>query len=327
MTIFHDILGHENVKRGLQHAMRTGRLHHALLLTGPAGIGKAMVGRAFIQAMMCEKSTLNAPVRCGICSSCLRIMNKNHPDVIEIEESAATIKIDTIREIQRGLVSAPFESARRFVMIHDVHKMQDAAANCLLKTLEEPDAYTTFLLVTSQEQRLLSTIISRCQVVRFAAFSLDEVAQFLIQHEVPKEMAGQIAALSGGSLGAAIDLSNGEYKTEVLGTFEEMIGTSSVMDAFAVAASLKGKKAMAEHLLTLLSMYVRDMMVLKADPKSPVILEHYREHILQRVDKVSDKHLNRAANTIQEVHESFLGNVNELVAWERLLVMMYGVLF
>ena len=327
MTIFHDILGHENVKHGLQHAMRTGRLHHALLLTGPSGIGKAMVGRAFIQAMMCEKSSLEMPVRCGECSACKRIANKNHPDVLEIEESTATIKIETIRDIQRRLVSAPFESTRRFVMIHDVHKMQDAAANCLLKTLEEPDPYTTFLLVTSQEQRLLSTIISRCQVVRFAAFGLDDVTRFLIQHEVPADMAGQIAALSGGSLGAALDLSNGDYKTEVLGTFEEMLGTSSMMDAFSVASNLKGKKAMSEHLLTLLSMYVRDMMVLKAAPDAPIILEHYRQRMLQRIDNVSDKNLIRAANTIQEIHESFLGNVNELVAWERLLVMMYGVLF
>ena len=327
MDIFHDILGHDNVKRGLYHAMHMGRLHHALLLTGPSGIGKAMLGRAFIQAMMCEKSSLDHPTRCGQCSTCYRIANKNHPDVIEIEDSAATIKIDVIRDMQRRLISAPFESQRRYVLIHDVHKMQDAAANCLLKTLEEPDPYTTFVLITSQEQRLLSTIISRCQVIRFAAFALEDVAQFLVQHEVPANMAGQIAALSGGSLGAALDLSNGDYKTEVLGTFEEMIAVSSGLEAFSVASGLKGKKNMSEHLLKLLSMYVRDMMVLKTAPDLPIILEHYRNHMLKRIDKVSPKDLTRAANIVQEIHESFVGNVNELVAWERLLLGMHGVLF
>ena len=325
--LFPDIQGHESVKRGLEHAYLQGHLHHALLFSGLAGIGKALIARAFVQAIMCEQTDENHLVCCGTCQNCRRIDNANHPDFIEIDDPAATIKIDTIRELQRRLCYPPFESARRFVLIQDIHKMQDAAANCLLKTLEEPEEHTTFLLITSQIQKLLPTIVSRCQVIRFAPFSMDEVAEFLTHHDIPEAMALQLAALSHGSLGNALELSRGDYKTELIETFEDILSPNSTLDAFAIAATLKGKKAMAEHLISLLSMFVRDMAVLKADPNHPIILRHYREQILKRAEKTTEKNLHRALGVIQDVTESFQGNANELLAWERLMLGMHDVLF
>lgn len=325
--IFKDILGHESVKSGLIHAAETEHLHHALLFTGPSGIGKTMLANAFVQAMFCEESTDTHLNRCGVCRNCKRIASKIHPDVIDIEDSAATIKIEVIRDLQSRLVYAPFESSRRFVIIHDVHKMQDAAANCFLKTLEEPPAGTTFILLTDQIQRLISTIISRCQIVRFAPFSMQEVASFLMNRGVSGSESAQIAAMSGGSLGQAVDLSTSDYKTEVLNAFEEMLSTGSMLDAFSTASSLKGKKDKAESLLKLMSIYIRDMLILKSSPQSQIILTPYREKMSARLDKVSEKDLQRAANIVQEVTESFQGNANELLAWERLMLGMHTVIF
>ncbi|MBQ9394559.1 MAG: DNA polymerase III subunit delta' [Proteobacteria bacterium] len=326
-SLFNDILGHESVKNGLIHAALTGHLHHALLFSGPSGVGKAMLARAFVQAMFCEKSDEQSLSRCLTCHNCNRIKAKIHPDVIEIEETAATIKIEVIRDLQSRLVYAPYESARRFVLIHDIHKMQEAAANCFLKTLEEPPESTTFILMTNQIQRIIPTIISRCQSVRFAPFGMNDVADFLVSKGVSQTEATQIAVMSGGSLGYALELSSSDYKNEVIQTFEEMLETDSVLSAFSVAAGLKGKKDKAEALLKLMQIYVRDMLVLKAAGTESVILTPYRDRMQARADKVTENDLQRATGVIQEVTESFQGNVNELLAWERLLIGLHGVLY
>ena len=325
--IFSDILGHEHAREGLIHAIKNDRLHHALLFSGPSGIGKSMIARSMIQAMLCENSTREQLQKCMKCRNCHRIASNIHPDVIEIDEPTATIKIETIRDLQKKLIYFFYEAARRFVIIQDVHKMQDAAANCLLKTLEEPEPHTTFILITSQIQRLLPTIVSRCQLVRFAPFSMDEISQFLVRRGMTEDDADQISALSGGSIGTALELSSSEYEKEVTSTFEEMLSPSSSLDAFLTASGLKGKKSMAEHLLTLMLMFVRDMLVLKTDPNHPIILKHYRPQMMSRLSRTTEKDLQRAAGIIQEVHESFQGNVNELVAWERLMIGLHGVIF
>ncbi len=325
--IFSDILGHDSVKRGLIHAAKAGHLHHALLFTGPSGIGKALLARAFVQSEFCELSTETDLNRCSSCKNCQRIASKIHPDVIEIEESAATIKIETIRELQSRILYAPYESSKRFVIIHDTHKMQDAAANCFLKTLEEPPTGTTFILLTDQIQRLISTIISRCQVIRFAPFSTSEITNFLIQKGISETEAAQIAAMSGGSLGQALELSTSDYKTEVISAFEDMLNTESMLDAFSSAALLKGKKDKSDALLKLMSIYIRDMLILKTAPEYPIILTPYRSKMMERSSKVTEKDLQRAANIVQEVAEAFQGNANELLAWERLMLGMHGVIF
>ena len=325
--MFEDIIGHTTVKNGLMHATQTGRLHHALLFTGPEGIGKGMLARAFVQAWLCEQTTAQKLCRCQKCPNCKRIAENNHPDFIEVDEETATIKIETIRDLQHRLIYPPYEAPHRFVMIHDIHKMQDAAANCLLKTLEEPDPDTTFLLITSQIQKLLPTIISRCQIVRFAPFGSEEVAQFLQSRGVAPEVAIQLAALSNGSFSTALELSEGDYKTEVIHTFEEMITIGSTLDAFGMAAALKGKKNMADHLLSLMAIYIRDMLLLKSSPDAPIMLKHYKDRMVARLSKTSAQDLHRAGSLIQEIHGAFLGNLNEQVVWERLMVGMHGVFF
>lgn len=328
MDIFEDIKGHAAVKQGLLHALLTGRLHHALLFSGIEGIGKTMLAKAFIQSMMCVESSPQRPQRCLKCSNCRRIASNSHPDLIEISTDTATLKIDQIRELQRRLGFAPFEGDRRFVIIQDVHKMQDAAANCLLKTLEEPDSYTTFILITPQVQRLLPTIISRCQNIRFAPFSMEETVAFLLsQRGIARELAVQIAALADGSFGLALQLADESYQRLLLDTFNAILETSSALECFETAGLLKGKKDMADHILVLLMTYMRDLMALKANPESPVILSHYRARMLRCLGRISRASIERAVCTIQEIREAFYGNANELVAWEHLMIGMHGVIF
>lgn len=326
--IYSDVVGHDAIKRGLSHAVLHDRLHHALLFAGIAGVGKFTLAKAFIQSLFCAETTHEELHRCGKCSACQRIAHQVHPDVLTVETDSATLKIETIRELQRKLIYPPFESDKRFVLIRDVHKMQDAAANCLLKTLEEPEEHTTFILLTPQPQRLLSTIKSRCQIIRFAPFECDCIVNYLVEHEgVSPEYARQAAILSNGSLGQAIALTRDDYQSALLEILDTVLSVDSMDKAFPVAAQLKGKKDRFEHILSLLLTYMRDLAVLKTARDAPVMLSHYRDKMMQTIDRIEMSSIERAAKNIGDVQEAFYGNVNELVAWERLVIGMHGILF
>jgi len=327
VTWFEGILGHEAIKRGLARALRTGRLHHALLFTGTGGIGKAMLARALAQVALCEQSSTEGEfARCGRCSACMRIASGNHPDVIEISEPTPNLKIETIRNLQSRLAFAPFEARKRFILLHDAHKMQEAAANCLLKTLEEPDPSTTFILMTSQIQRLLPTIVSRCQTVRFAPFPSEQIAQFLQTRGLSPMQAQQIAALSSGSIGTALELSEGDDKDKVLRAFEGILGLTTAADAFSLAETIKEDKLLFDAILLMLLTYIRDIARLKSGCET-VSLAHYLPSMQARLPWVTMSNLMRAMALIDDVRAAFLGNANALLGWERVLLGMYGVIY
>lgn len=326
--IWAGVLGHESIKSGLVYALKTGKLHHALLFSGCAGVGKAMLARALVACVMCTQSDITAGrlMRCGKCSHCLRIASKTHPDVIDIEEKSATLKIDRIRELQSRLVYAPYEGGRRFVLIDDAHKMNDAAANCLLKTLEEPEGNTTFILISSQIQRLLPTIISRSQVLRFAPFDLESVERFLSKRGVMALQARTMAALSMGSLGRALDLVEAPESEEMLQIFDEILDMHSSMDVFSLAASLKGKKLIYEPLLLMLLMVLRDIQAFKAGLRRPATLVQYADSMALSAEHSSEGDISRAFQLVEDVYQALLGNANEVVAWERILLGCYRVI-
>ena len=149
-------------------AIARGRLHHALLLTGPRGAGKRDLALAVASALNCDAAPGEG---CGVCAVCERITNGIHPDVITLarEGAAQIIPIETVRQQVVAAVGLPPHEAReRVFVIDEATALQPAAANALLKTLEEPPARTLFVLCTTAPEQLLPTIRSRCQRVRFA---------------------------------------------------------------------------------------------------------------------------------------------------------------
>lgn len=171
MRGWNEILGHRRVLSVLERAIDNGRLHHAFLFTGPDGVGKASLAYTLTAALNCTRGDgegFQPP--CGTCPTCRRIAANQHPDLHVLEPTGRTVrtlKIDAVRGLQKVLVSTPYEARRRVVLLNDAHLMTEEAANALLKTLEEPPDRTLLILVTDQPQRLLDTIRSRCQRLRF----------------------------------------------------------------------------------------------------------------------------------------------------------------
>lgn len=226
---FRDLTGHRHLLELLARAVRRGTLPQSLIFAGPEGVGKRMAAVALAQLVNClsvdkpatpdlgsEADTfatfeLGSNVAgydaCGECASCKRIARGVHADVLVMEPGeTGAIKIDPIRDAIERTAYRPFEGRRRVVIIDQADAITVEAQDALLKTLEEPPPSSTFVLVTSRPDVLLPTVRSRCQRLRFGRLSPADVAGVLMrEHQYDAADAHAAAALSDGSVGAALD--------------------------------------------------------------------------------------------------------------------------
>ena len=316
---FHDIYGHEKKIEALRKALTQKRIGHAYLFSGIAAVGKKTLALEFAKALNCEKEdTLHDS--CGECSSCRKIQRGSHPDIFSVKADGQLIRIDAIREIQEQMKCKPLEAKQRVFIIDEADKMNDQAANALLKILEEPSLSNILILITSRSYSMPPTIISRCQQIRFNPLRFDTVAKFLIDRmEIDSQNALLLASLSGGSVGRAMELNNDDvvtYRVELL----ELLSTTRRDDPFSLinfASFLgRGKKEIKEG-LNILNTFFRDVLIYKETGKDDMLINQDNasfisshasrlsgEQIIQNIALVE-----RAGNTIEQ-------NVNKLLTLE-----------
>ncbi|MDP9226793.1 MAG: DNA polymerase III subunit delta' [Actinomycetota bacterium] len=178
--------------------LKRGDVGHAWLLLGPRGSGKRPVAIAMAAALNCQTLPL---VGCGTCSSCVRILRSRHPDVHRIQPEGPLIPVDLIRETVIAEASrSPFEGHYKVFIIEEAERMNEAAQSSLLKSLEEPQPTTVFLLISDQEDDLLDTIRSRCRVLRLEPMSEARVVELLRKAGAPEATAVTAARLAEGDL-------------------------------------------------------------------------------------------------------------------------------
>jgi DNA polymerase-3 subunit delta' len=196
---------HAHARALLTSALETGDASHAYLFHGPRGVGKADAARAFAAALLAEGAR-------DADSSFGRALRGSHPDLTWVTPSGAheMLLADIAEPVVRGATRTPMEGAKRVFVIDRAETMSDAVANSMLKTLEEPAAYVHFILMTSQPERLLPTIASRCQSVRFDAVPVSVIAETLTTEGIAAERAASCAALSGGDFALARELAGDE---------------------------------------------------------------------------------------------------------------------
>jgi DNA polymerase-3 subunit delta' len=201
------IIGHEWAVRLLQRSLEREQLSHAYLLLGPSRVGKATLALALARAINC---TGDAPP-CGVCRSCRLIAAGRHPDVHLVEGGEVrAIHIAQVRELQHQVMLSPVEARRRVVILTDFQGATVEAANCLLKTLEEPPPQVMLVLTASHEGRLLPTIVSRCQILWLRPPASDTIARGLqAQYGAPAEQAAELARLAAGRVGWAVEALQG----------------------------------------------------------------------------------------------------------------------
>ncbi len=200
-----NLLGHEWAAHLLAGQLARGRLRHAYLITGPAGVGRRTLALALTQALNCP-TPLAPGVPCQTCRACSQIARQQHPDlsVVQAEEVGGTLKVDQIRELQRSVNLAPYQARYRVALLLRFEEAHASAANALLKTLEEPPSQVILILTAESADALLPTVVSRCEVLRLRPLAIQTLADGLVEKwQIPAEEAQLLAHVSGGLPGYA----------------------------------------------------------------------------------------------------------------------------
>ena len=225
-----EIIGNAPAREQLKRLITSERVPGTLLFAGPSGVGKRLFALELARALNCPAA--QGGVGCGMCQVCRRITHfslpaaddkdahkrivwSEHADVGQILPYNRYILVDAARALDHEAHFRPYEGAARVFIIDDADKFNEAAANALLKTLEEPPATTYLVLLTSRPAALLPTIRSRCQVVRFAPLPAAEIESYLArQRHISPNDTGLLARLADGSLGRALSLNVAEYREQ-----------------------------------------------------------------------------------------------------------------
>lgn len=197
------LLGQPRAVALLRGAVARGTVASGYLFVGPEGVGKATAALSFAQALECERRQPGQGDGCGECSQCQKVEHRSHPDVHWVVPDGAFIKIDQIRELKSRLSLRAHEGRVKLSVIEEVERFHPAAANALLKTLEEPSADTCFVLLAKSARFVLPTIRSRCQAVRFTPLAEEDIEAILARSAVDPSAAATAARFSEGSVGRA----------------------------------------------------------------------------------------------------------------------------
>jgi DNA polymerase-3 subunit delta' len=194
-----------------EQVVRRGRLAHAYLFAGPPGIGKRLFAHELAKALLCEAPPGARLEACDSCTACLQVDTGTHPDFFSASrpEEKNELPIEVIRDLCRDLSLKPARGSRKIAIVDDADDLNEESSNCFLKTLEEPFPGSLLILIGTNPELQLATIVSRCQVIRFAPLPQTVVAELLRSQGMQDEpLVARLARLSGGSPGQALALAD-----------------------------------------------------------------------------------------------------------------------
>lgn len=319
---FRDIVGQDRATGFLKNAIRKDRLAHAYLFTGMDGVGKRTTAVNLAMAVNClDMEDLDS---CGKCMSCRKIQSAAHPDIQIIEPHGQSTSVDQVRELSRSLYYKPIEARKRVCIIVRGERIQEVAANALLKTLEEPPSDTLLIITALERKDLLSTVVSRCQHLGFSPLTPAQIADRLCQERgIHVHTARILSFLSEGSLGRAMTMDSQSVMEKREQLISEVCNIKlSQAKRFLVLSESLGKSS--DDLIDTLGIFMswfRDVMILKnAQGNCPPIIH------VDRLDKLkewsmrfSNQHLLEILTCINESKKAIKRNVNKSLVLESML--------
>jgi len=319
--MFNRILGHQQQKNLLQRAVSSGRLPHAYLFEGPEGIGKRLVALALTRMLFCACGN-----SCGNCPACHKIDHHNHPDLHLLGPDGASIKIEQIRALQKELSYRPLEASHKVCIIDGAEKMNPAAANALLKTLEEPRPQTLIILLTPAPDAVLPTIRSRCQRLPFSRIPREKLQEVLAaQLNLDDIQSHVLATLSEGSFKKALGKDRDLYLQRRRELLKQIAGLSpgSILPLLQLAQDIAEEKDLVFDILEIIQAFYRDLLLLK---HGCTVEELVNIDMLETLEQVSRREdiitIVRKLTALLASRRHLERNVNRQLAMEVLLLQL-----
>ena len=320
------VLGHEEVIKHLQNAAATDKVSHSYIFAGEKGSGKKLLAKIFAMTLQCEK---HGKEPCLQCSSCKKAMNRNHPDIIYVtHEKPNSIGIEDIREQLIGDVAIkPYIGPYKVYIVDEAEKMTVQAQNALLKTIEEPPSYAVIILITTNQEAFLPTILSRCVQLKLKPLKDFTVKSYLTEHlKVPEKDAELCAAFARGNLGKAIHLASSEEFKELYRRVMSLLKNVGSMDIGMLLDCIREIKEQnfdIYEVLDLMQLWYRDVLMYKVtkDMNLLVFKDEYRM-INETGQKIDYAGLEAILAAIDTARTRLEANVNLDLAMELLLLTM-----
>ncbi len=339
------LIDQDKIIRFLSATLQKGTVPHALLFTGMEGVGKGNAAMAYAMACNClgsaeptavlqaavpshgEGGYESAVIPCGACKPCRKILSGQHPDIIYVKPSARVIKIAQIRELCRCLAVKPYEARVRTVIVSDADRLNAEAGNALLKLLEEPPAQTILILTALQASDLLSTIVSRCQQIRFHPISVSSLLPMLVEtFGLDKDDARIVAQMAGGSLSKARKMCETEWLSFRRRLLQEISALSdrSISQRLAFAERICGTKEMLTDVLEICQTWFRDLIVF---PEAPdMVINKDMTNLMTVISpKWSPASLHTIIKAVGSAQRRIQANANVRLVMDTLMLQMAGV--
>ena len=308
---FEKIRGQRFAKKYLSNSIKSNMISHAYMFEGPSGVGKNTMARELAATLLDMENLFNSP------------------DYIEITPDGNSIKIAQIRKLQSDILVKPYKSYKIYV-IDEAQKMTVEAQNALLKTLEEPPKYAIIILITNNKESLLDTIKSRCEIIKFTPIPLVEVADYLTQTGVDKNRASLLANFSRGSMQKAIELSESEdfhIMRDEVQKYVETFLTGGMLDIMDIQNSIEKYKDNITNVLDLLVNYFRDIMMVKENVDSSMIINLDRLVFIKNMStKITYSQLSKIIDIIEETKNKLRSNCNFNISIQVMTLNIYEVI-
>ncbi|HEV2121513.1 MAG TPA: DNA polymerase III subunit delta' [Chloroflexota bacterium] len=328
------VIGHEQAVRDLRDAVRSGRVSHAYLITGPEGVGRTTLATVLAQALNCERAMDQRP--CGECASCRRIDHGAHPDVTRVDldwqaemiaaprgdasRSRQRLSIESIRWLRQDIVTRPVMGRWKVQIIDDADLLSESAPDAFLKTLEEPPPFAVIILVASSVDAVSETVRSRCRHIQLGTVSTQVIRETLEARGVPPAAAGAISRSAHGRIAWALRMASDPEalrvrREKVEAALEHLMAPLGRVEISGVIASNHSRSRDATHeLLDLYAGLWRDALLHRAGLSDLAVFPEVGDRLAAYASNFEVGDLRRAVGATQRCMGDLDANMQARIA-------------
>lgn len=325
--LYNKIVGQNEIKNYLIKSVNEKSLSHGYIFEGPKSIGKIELAKVFAQSIFCENFGVEP---CNKCNACKKINTDNHPDLHIIDIEDESIKRELVDQIIESVYIKPYEADKKIYIINNSHNMTLQAANTFLKTLEEPPKDTVIILLSTNSELLLPTIVSRCQVIKFKRINKNEIKKLLInKYDINDQRAQLIAEYSKGILNKAIRIYEGKddilsERDEIVKIIDELFKSSPDI-IYEYENYFEKKKNNMDDTLELIMIWLRDIAFIIKDMDDLVINKDSLILLKKHSENTTLESITDMIQYIQNVSFDIKKHVNYKLVIDKMLLKLQEV--